>query len=120
MAAERRLTQGDEEALRNMLDFARIAVRLRYKTKRHEFDERTERRLALERLVELIGEAAKRVSTETRESQVRIEWSDIIKMRDKLAHDYDEIDPDILWGTFRNDLPRLIRQLESALNERRR
>jgi uncharacterized protein with HEPN domain len=100
-----------------MLDFARIAVRLRYKTKRYEFDERTER-LALERLVELIGEAAKRVSTETRESQARIEWSDIIKMRDKLAHDYDEIDPDILWGTFRNDLPRLIRQLESALSGR--
>jgi uncharacterized protein with HEPN domain len=99
MAAERRLAQGDEEALRNMLDFARIAVRLRHETKRHQLDERTERRLAIERLIELVGEAAKRVSTRKREELAHIPWPGITGTREKLAHDYDRIDPDILWDT---------------------
>jgi uncharacterized protein with HEPN domain len=118
MAAKRRLTEADEQAFRDMLRFARDAAGLGRHATRGQFDSRLELRLALERLVELVGEAAKRVSSETRESQAQIEWSEIIKMRDKLAHNYERIDPEVVWNTVRKNLPPLIRQLETVLNRR--
>lgn len=120
MAFRRRLSQADEKALRHMLEFARMAGRLRRETRRGQLDERTERRLAVERLIELVGEAAKRVSTAGREELAHIPWSLITGMRDKLTHRYDEIDPNILWDTLRNDLPRLVHLLEAVLRKQRK
>ena len=97
-----------------MARFARHAVQLGRRTKRHELDEQTERRLALERLIELTGEAARRLSAGLRDRESNIPWEDIIGMRLKLVHDYDKIEPDILWGTIRN-MPSLLRQLDTIL-----
>lgn len=115
MAAKRRLTEADERAIRHMLRFASDAVRLARHAGRREFDSRPELRLALERLVELTGEAAKRVSTETRTLLSQVEWSNLVRMRDRLAHYYDSIDPEIVWNTVRKELPLLIRQLQAVL-----
>ncbi len=82
---------------------------------RRQLDNEIAPRRALERLIELVGEAAKRVSPETRERESAIPWNAIIGMRDKLAHDYDDIESEFLWRTARNDLPPLARQLERAL-----
>jgi uncharacterized protein with HEPN domain len=103
-----------------MLEFAGIAVRLRHRAKRSELGERNERRLAIERLIELVGEAAKRVSSHGREEMTHIPWPQITGMREKLTHDYDGIDPDLLWETLRNDLRSLIRQLQAVLSGRDR
>ena len=73
--------------------------------------------LALVRLVEIIGEAAARVSQEQRGKMTTVPWDDIIGMRNRIVHGYDEVDFDILWDAVELHLPPLIRELEAALDK---
>jgi uncharacterized protein with HEPN domain len=99
-----------------MLDHAREAVMLA--EGKAEGDLRSNRllQLGLVRLVEIIGEAAARVPPEEREQHPEIPWGDVIGMRNKLIHGYDTVDLGILWDTVTNELPGLIRVVESILS----
>ncbi|HEX2645225.1 MAG TPA: HepT-like ribonuclease domain-containing protein, partial [Thermoanaerobaculia bacterium] len=70
---------------------------------------------ALVHLISVIGEAANRVSVETRSECDGIPWPDIVGMRNRLIHAYFDINLDILWATVQDSLPSLIRSLESFL-----
>lgn len=106
----------DHISMRQLLDHAREAKGLA--RGREHSDLGTDRmfEVALTRLVEMVGEAATRVSTETRELHPEIPWADIAGMRNRLIHGYDAVDLDVLWYTVETDLPPLIAQLESALS----
>ncbi|MCO5297497.1 MAG: DUF86 domain-containing protein [Fimbriimonadaceae bacterium] len=69
-------------------------------------------------LVEVIGEAANRVSEDTRRAHPEIPWADIAGSRHRLIHGYDSVDFDILWHIVSDDLRTLIPQLEGVLDER--
>lgn len=69
-------------------------------------------RLALTKLVEIVGEAAKQVGEETRAEYPGVPWSAAATMRDRLVHHYFDIDLDVLWMTITTDLPALITELE--------
>ena len=71
--------------------------------------------LALVRLIEIIGEAAARVSPEGQREYPSIPWPKIIGMRNRLIHGYDEVDLDVLWDTIEFDLPPLITTLQQIL-----
>ena len=71
--------------------------------------------LALVRLIEIIGEAAGRVSPEGQEKYSSIPWPQIIGMRNRLVHGYDQVDLDVLWDTIEFDLPPLILRLQRIL-----
>lgn len=64
--------------------------------------------LALTKLVEIVGEAAKQVTPETRERHPDVPWSAAARMRDRLVHHYFDIDLDVLWSTVESDLPGLL------------
>ena len=68
--------------------------------------------LALGRLLEILGEAAKNVSEATKDTAPRIPWRQIAGTRDRLIHGYFAIDPDILWAIITDDLPPLIIELQ--------
>lgn len=68
---------------------------------------------AIERLIEIVGEAANRVTREFRESHEAVPWAKIIGQRHILAHEYEEIDPKRLYYVVRDDLPTLIIFLDS-------
>jgi len=68
---------------------------------------------AVIRKLEVIGEATKRISNETREMYPNVPWSDMTGMRDKLIHDYIDVDLWIVWETALNDVPNLKRLLEN-------
>ncbi len=72
-------------------------------------------RMALVRLLEIIGEAARGVSAATRESHPGIAWSQMAGMRDRLIHGYFDVNLDIVWDTVSHDLPPLVAQLEQLL-----
>ena len=57
--------------------------------------------------IEIIGEAARNVSTEFQEQHADIPWSEMIGMRNKLVHDYFDIDVSKIWDTTKNDIPQL-------------
>jgi len=67
--------------------------------------------LALTRLVQIVGEAANRVSRDTRQKHPQILWPQVISMRNRLIHSYDVIDFGLLWDTVTDDFPLLITKL---------
>lgn len=98
--------------LRHMLDAAKEA--LSFIAGKSRVDLNTNRMLVLSLIkdIEIIGEAAGRVSATTRNEHEEIPWLDIIDMQNHLIHVYFDIDLDILWDTVINDLPPLIAELE--------
>ena len=109
------MTQHDDVAyLGHMLDTAREAVASLHGIAYEQFTGDQNLRFALAHRVQIIGEAARRVSPGTRES-IDLPWADIIGMRHKIVHDYLSIDFDLVWSTAINDLPELIAVLERTL-----
>ena len=93
--------------LRHMLDHAKEAVSLIEGKSRDDLKHERMLELSQIRLVEVVGEAAARISNDEQEK-----YSAIIGMRNRLAHGYDQVDMDILWDTIELDLPLLIEELE--------
>ncbi len=73
------------------------------------------RRLALERALELVGEAARRVTRRFQSAHPAIEWRSIIGQRNVLAHEYGVIDHARLYRTGTESVPRLIAALEKIV-----
>ena len=71
--------------------------------------------LSLVKDIEIVGEAASKVSLETRERCGGIPWLDIIDMRNHLIHAYFDVDLNIVWNTITKDLPPLIKELEKII-----
>jgi len=71
--------------------------------------------LAAVRCIEIIGEAASRISLEVRLQHTQIPWADVVGMRNRLIHAYFDIDTDLVCDTLIDDLPRLIRDLEGIV-----
>jgi len=105
----------DQVSMRHMLDHARQACGMAHGRKRSDLESDRMLQLALTRLVEIVGEAASRVSISTREKHREIPWPDIVGMRNRLIHGYDVVDLDLLWDTIETDLPPLIAQLGAIL-----
>jgi len=102
----------DEVRMRHMLDYSREALELSRDLSREDLDSDRVMELALVRLIEIIGEAASRVSEESRENNPEIPWFQIVSLRNRLVHGYDSVDLDILWEIIQGDLPDLISKLE--------
>ena len=102
----------DTVLLSDMLDYARRAADAVDGRSREVLDTDDVLVGALERFVEVIGEAASRLSESTRESVPDIPWREIIAMRNRLIHGYFAVDLDILWTVVHDDLPALVTALE--------
>ena len=102
-------------ALKHMLDHAQKAVALARGRKSTDLDNDLTFNLALTRLVEVIGEAANRVPQEIQSDHPEVAWTEMIGMRNRLIHGYDEVDLDFLWSVVRSDLPTLVGQLKRML-----
>jgi uncharacterized protein with HEPN domain len=73
--------------------------------------------LGLVKCIEIIGEAAANVSLEIRNRHPQIPWKQIVAMRHRLVHVYFDLNLDVLWKAFIEDLPPLIAELEKILKE---
>ena len=105
----------DMDPLRHMLDAARKSVAFAGDRSRADLDAHEMFALALVRLLEVLGEAAKQVSQEFRGSHDGIAWKQIAGTRDRLIHGYFDVDLDIVWAIVTVDLPPLISELEQML-----
>jgi len=113
------MTQHDDVIrLRHMLDHAREAVEMTRGRQRDDLKRDRMLQLALVRLVEIVGEAAARVSQQGQERYPSIPWQQARGMRNRLIQGYDKVDLDVLWDTIQDDLPALVVQLREALGER--
>ncbi len=109
------MSKDDLVRLRHMLDSAMEAVELIQGKSRADLDTNRVVSLALVRLLEIVGEAANRVTTATQLQYANIPWSQIVGLRHRLIHGYDTINLDILWQILSEDLPALITQLKRII-----
>lgn len=105
------MTPPDEVRLRHLREAAEKAVAFCKGRTRQDLDTDELLRLALTKLVEIVGEAAKLVTDETRGRYPDVQWVAAARMRDRLVHHYFDIDVDVLWATVTDDLPALLRAL---------
>lgn len=109
----------DTVSLKDMLEHARECIEMLEGKSRAELAANRMLQLALTRLIEIVGEAANRVSDETQQRHANLPWPKIIGMRNRLIHGYDVIDLDLLWETVATDLPTLVVQLEGIVENRK-
>ncbi len=107
----------DAAHLWDMLDAARQAMAFSDELTFDQLLNDALTRYAIERTLEIIGEAARRVSPETRATIADIPWQGIIGFRNVLAHEYGAIDYDRLYTVLKDDLPELIHTLDHALSQ---
>jgi uncharacterized protein with HEPN domain len=101
--------------LQHMLEHAREAVAMIESKDRTNLQRERKLELSLIRLIEVVGEAAARVTPEGQKKYPYIPWSQVVSMRNRLIHGYDQVDLNILWDTIEDDLPPLIAELEKIL-----
>jgi len=70
---------------------------------------------AVIRCIEIIGEAAGKVSDATRNSAPDVPWSAIVGMRNRLVHAYFDVDADLVWKTTSIELPALKARLQALI-----
>jgi len=107
----------DVVRMRHMLDAARKATEFVKGLERADLDKDEKLTLALVRLLEVVGEAAKTVSEPCRQSHPEIQWRQIARTRDRLIHGYFDVDLDVVWKIVSVDLPLLVSQLRKAIGE---
>ena len=102
----------DEAYLLDILIAARKALQFLEGMTWQEFAQSELHQNAVIRPLEIIGEAARRVSQETRDAHSEIPWEQMIGMRHRLIHEYFRVNLATVWETVQNDLPPLIAHIE--------
>lgn len=105
----------DSAFLWDMLRYARVVAELVRGLTQESYRQDWIRQLAVERAIEVIGEAARQVSETFQQSHPEIPWRPIIAQRHVLAHDYGEIDHDRIWRVATVYVPDLIAKLEPLI-----
>ena len=109
------MRKDDRVRLQHMLDAANEALSFIQARVRTDLDNDRMLVLSLIRELEIIGEAASRVSPETRAQNSAVPWQDISGMRNRLIHAYFDVNLDVIWTTVTKDLPLLKAELEKIL-----
>lgn len=107
--------QRDDAYLLDILIAARKALQFLEGMTWQAFAESELHQSAVMRPLEIIGEAARRVSQETRDAHPEIPWEQMIGMRNRLIHEYFRVNLTTVWETVQNDLPPLIAQVEPLI-----
>ena len=102
----------DDACLLDMLLAAREPAEFSSGRTLAEFERDRIAQLAILKAVEIVGEAASRVSADTQEAHPDIPWPKIIGMRNRLVHAYFEVNLERVWDTVQRDVPAPISQLE--------
>lgn len=110
--------QRDESLLYDIVYSANRIIDYTIGLKRETFEDDEQLQDAVIRRIGIIGEAARLLSAEFKESVPGVEWADIVGMRNVLIHDYRHIRMTRVWEVIQKDIPALIDRLEPFLPKR--
>lgn len=105
----------DRTRLQHMLEAAQKIVAFSTGKTRDDFAQDEMLQLSVVRLVEIIGEAAARISDELKQRHSSVPWTAIVGMRNRLVHAYFDIDLDVVWDTVTLYVPEMIRQITEII-----
>lgn len=106
----------DMTRIRHMLDSSIDALSFVENKERKDLDDDRMLVLSLVKCIEIIGEAANKISDDLKSKYPLIPWKDIIGMRNRLIHTYFDIDYDIVWETVKYELPSLVDELKKLIS----
>lgn len=105
----------DRIRLQHMIEAAQAALQFVSGRQRVDLDADQMLLFAVVRAIEIVGEAATRMSIEARDATPGVPWAAIVGMRHRIVHAYFSIDRDIVWNTVTLELPQLLPVLQAAL-----
>lgn len=109
----------DAAYLWDMLENAQLIAQFTFDVTIDDYLKDRKLQLAIERALEIIGEAAKNVSSDFRANQREIPWGRIIGQRNVISHEYGEIKQERIWTVISQNIPELIEKLEPLVNKYR-
>lgn len=107
--------QRDLQFLLDMLQSAELILAYTAQCSKDEFIANVQLQDAVIRRLLVIAEAARRVSESTRQSLPTISWQEINRMRNRLVHEYDDINLNIVWNAVQVEIPPLVKELKSQI-----
>lgn len=107
----------DRIRIQHMIDAAEEALSFVEDVTDKDFSKNRMLILSVIKDIEIIGEAASKISVETKSHYPEIPWLDIVGMRNRLIHGYFDVNIKLVWNTVQNNLPPLIKSLKELLNE---
>ncbi len=108
----------DDAYLYDILESSRAALEYVGGKSREEFAKNAILQDAVVRRLEIIGEAAGRVSSATQKKHATLPWQAMKGTRNRVIHEYDSIELDIIWDIIQLDLPLLVSELEKIVSPR--
>ncbi len=100
-----------------MIGAAEAVVKFAAGKTREDFGDDQMLAFAVIRALEVIGEAATKVSGDLREELPGVPWANIVGMRNWLIHAYHDVNLDIVWRTVQEELPPLVKALRAAIDK---
>jgi uncharacterized protein with HEPN domain len=110
------MQQSDTIRIKHMIEAAEEAISFAEGKERKDLNGERMLVLSVIKEIEMIGEAAAKISVEVRGKKSQIPWNDIVGMRNHLVHGYFDVDLDLLWNTIEHNLPVLVMNLKKVLS----
>ena len=107
----------DSESLIDIQAAIRRILRYTHGIDRTELEVNDEKLSAILYQITIIGEAARRISTEFFEQHPAIPWREMIGMRNVIVHEHDQLDYEVIWDVVQNKLPELLILMEPFFSE---
>jgi uncharacterized protein with HEPN domain len=107
--------QRDLQFLLDMLQSAELIMNYTTQCSKDKFVKNVQLQDSVIRRLLVIAEAARRVSETTRQTLPNISWQEINGMRNRLVHEYDDVNFNIVWDVVQNEIPTLIEELKPRI-----
>lgn len=106
---------GDKQRLLHIQDAIRLVEEFLSNLNEADFRASALHRSAVERQLEIMGEAANAISDELKNSFPEVDWQPIRRFRNVIVHEYFGVSTQILWGVVQKELPTLKEQIDRIL-----
>jgi uncharacterized protein with HEPN domain len=107
----------DRIRLLHMVEASQAAIRFAAGRQRNDLQTDQMLLFAVLRAIEVIGEAANKVSEDVRAANNNIPWKAIVGMRNRLIHAYFDVDTDMVWETLQMEIPAVLTHLKALLDQ---
>jgi len=107
----------DKARLQHILDAIKELEKYVLNVAIDEFSKSSEKKFASVKQLEIIGEAASKITLETKSRYSDIEWTKIVALRNILVHEYYIIDTEVVWNIINNNIPPLKKQIIALLKD---
>jgi uncharacterized protein with HEPN domain len=107
--------QRDLQFLLDMLQSAELIITYTAQCSKAEFVGNVQLQDAVIRRLLVIAEAARRVSETTRQTLTNVSWQEVNGMRNRLVHEYDDVNLNIVWDVVQEEIPSLIEELKTQI-----